>query len=85
MEHSKEIICRFGHICTSSCGKDYDCPCQAEHCCAFTDGCEGGEHCDDHYEAPKDREFSPEQAAFIAKQEKQCKDAGCDDNGHNHD
>lgn len=46
---SKEITCRFGHICTSRCGNDIDCPCQSEHCCAFTEGCEGGEHCDDHY------------------------------------
>ena len=42
--------CRFGHICTSGCGNDFDCPCQADHCCAMTLDCEGGEHCDDHYE-----------------------------------
>ena len=48
MEQEKE--CRFGHICTSGCGNDFDCPCQSEHCCALTENCEGGEHCDDHYE-----------------------------------
>lgn len=41
--------CRFGHECTSSCGNDYDCPCQVDHCCAITDSCEG---CDDHYVPP---------------------------------
>lgn len=40
--------CRFGHICTSGCGNDFDCPCQADHCCALTEDCDG--HCDDHYE-----------------------------------
>lgn len=44
-----EKTCRFGHVCTSSCGNDYDCPCEAEHCCALTTTCEGEEHCDDHY------------------------------------
>lgn len=39
--------CRFGHDCTSGCQKDFDCPCQADHCCAMTQNCEG---CDDHYE-----------------------------------
>ena len=46
----KEIKCRFGHVCTSSCGKDRECPCQSDHCCALTTNCEGKEHCDDHYE-----------------------------------
>lgn len=41
---SKE--CRFGHVCTSGCQKDFDCLCQSEHCCAFTENCDG---CDDHY------------------------------------
>lgn len=39
--------CRFGHQCTSSCGNDRECPCQADHCCAVTKDCDG---CDDHYE-----------------------------------
>jgi hypothetical protein len=29
----KEKVCRLGHICTSGCQKDFDCPCQSEHCC----------------------------------------------------
>lgn len=37
--------CRFGHICTSGCQKDFDCPCQGEHCCALSENCEG--ECDD--------------------------------------
>lgn len=41
--------CRFGHMCTSRCGNDIDCPCQSEHCCALTENCEGEEYCDDHY------------------------------------
>jgi len=45
----KEKVCRFGHVCTSRCGNDIDCPCQADHCCALTEDCEGGEHCDDHF------------------------------------
>lgn len=48
----KTLTCRFGHECTSRCGNDIDCPCQSEHCCALTEDCEGGEHCDDHYEKP---------------------------------
>jgi len=48
-----EKECRFGHICTSSCGNDYDCPCEYEHCCALTEDCEGPEWCDDHYEPNK--------------------------------
>lgn len=44
-----EKTCRFGHVCTSGCGNDFDCPCEADHCCALTTMCEGGEHCDDHY------------------------------------
>jgi len=57
---SKEPTCRYGHVCTSSCGNDYDCPCQADHCCALTEDCEGPEHCDEHYyecEACKDTGF----------------------------
>ena len=42
----KEITCKFGHECTSGCGNDYDCPCQADHCCELTENCEG---CDDHF------------------------------------
>lgn len=41
----KELTCRYGHMCTSGCGNDYDCPCQADHCCALTEGCDGT--CDD--------------------------------------
>lgn len=47
MDYDEEVpVCRFGHDCTSSCGNDKECPCQADHCCARTD-CDG---CDDHYE-----------------------------------
>lgn len=42
---AKEKTCRFGHICTSGCGNDFDCPCQADHCCAITEDCDGS--CDD--------------------------------------
>lgn len=41
----KEKECRFGHHCTSGCQKDFDCPCQAEHCCALTEDCD--RTCDD--------------------------------------
>ncbi len=43
----KEKECRYGHVCTSGCQKDFDCPCQADHCCAMTDegACDGT--CDD--------------------------------------
>lgn len=41
--------CRYGHECTSGCQKDFDCPCQSDHCCALTENCEGEEHCDNHY------------------------------------
>jgi len=44
-----EKTCRFGHLCTSGCGNDFDCPCQIDHCCELTDSCEGEEFCDDHY------------------------------------
>jgi len=44
-----EETCRYGHICTSGCGNDFDCPCQADHCCEMTETCEGAEHCDDHF------------------------------------
>lgn len=43
-------VCRFGHECSSGCQKDFDCPCQSDHCCALTENCEGREHCDDHYQ-----------------------------------
>ena len=29
--------CSEGHQCTSSCGNDYDCPCQSEHCCDMSE------------------------------------------------
>lgn len=51
---SKEKVCRFGHVCTSDCQNTKDCPCQSEHCCALTENCEGGKHCDDHYEEKTD-------------------------------
>ena len=41
----KEKECRFGHVCTSGCQNDFDCPCQADHCCAMTEDCDGS--CDD--------------------------------------
>ena len=47
--NNMEKTCRFGHVCTSGCGNDFDCPCEVDHCCALTTTCEGGEHCDDHY------------------------------------
>lgn len=85
VNNMEALTCRFGHECTSRCGNDIECPCQADHCCAFTYSCEGGNHCDDHYDAHTDRIFSPAQKAFIAEQERKCKEAGCDDNGHKHD
>ena len=33
---SKEPTCRFGHICTSRCQNDIECPCLVDHCCAVT-------------------------------------------------
>lgn len=46
MENKEIKKCKFGHNCTSGCQNDFDCPCQADHCCAMTNGCEG---CDDHH------------------------------------
>lgn len=43
-----EKTCRFGHICTSGCQKDFDCPCQDLHCCAMSENCEG--KCDDCFQ-----------------------------------
>lgn len=57
---NKEPTCRFGHQCTSGCGNDYDCPCDADHCCEMTNDCEGGEHCDDHYV----KEIKPKKELF---------------------
>lgn len=45
-----EKKCRFGHLCSSGCMSDSECPCQDSHCCALTENCEGPEFCDDHYE-----------------------------------
>lgn len=45
MNKEEEKTCRFGHMCTSGCQNDFDCPCQSEHCCAFTEDCDGT--CDD--------------------------------------
>lgn len=45
MKINKEKECRFGHECTSGCQKDFDCPCQSEHCCALTEDCD--KTCDD--------------------------------------
>lgn len=47
LEAPQEKKCRFGHNCTSACGNDKECPCQADHCCALTEGCDG---CDNHYD-----------------------------------
>lgn len=33
----KEKECEYGHICTSRCGNDIDCPCQSEHFCSMSD------------------------------------------------
>lgn len=75
--------CRYDHVCTSGCGNDYDCPCQADHCCALTQDCEGGDNCDDHYEAKKDnREFSPEQERIIAHDMRICELAKCEGPDH---
>lgn len=49
----EEETCRFGHICSSDCQKNVECPCQNEHCCALTENCEGKEYCDDHYESKR--------------------------------
>jgi len=49
----KQKTCRFGHECTSGCGNDYDCPCQADHCCELTEDCDG---CDEHYIEMSDKE-----------------------------
>ena len=55
----KEPECRFGHICTSSCGNDYDCPCQSDHCCDMTEDCEGStDPDDDHCESCMERTLS---------------------------
>jgi len=43
-------MCRHGHVCTGRCGGDIDCPCQFDHCCEYTDYCDGS--CDDHYIQP---------------------------------
>lgn len=32
-----EKECEQGHICTSGCQKDFDCPCQADHCCSMSE------------------------------------------------
>lgn len=64
----EEKTCRFGHHCTSGCFNDYDCPCHADHCCEFTEDCEGDEFCDDHY-APKGSQEA-ETALQSAKQVK---------------
>lgn len=29
--------CEEGHICTSGCQKDFDCPCQDSHCCSMSE------------------------------------------------
>lgn len=34
---SVEKTCRFGHVCTSRCQNDIECPCLGEHCCAFSE------------------------------------------------
>ena len=54
-------------------GDNYICTDCKEHCEAVED------------EKSDDRAFSREQLAQIAHMEKQCADAGCDDNGHKHD
>lgn len=48
MRSSTPWECRFGHTHSSGCRRN-GCPCDEEHCCENTIGCEGGEHCDDHY------------------------------------
>ena len=51
----KEKECRFGHICTSGCQNDFDCPCLEEHCCEFSEEvCD--RTCDDCYWKEKDKE-----------------------------
>lgn len=58
MEKKKEPVCRFGHICTSRCGNDIECPCLSDHCCEISVSqgyCDGT--CDDccskdNYELP---------------------------------
>lgn len=47
--------CIKGHFCTSDCGKHKDCPCQYDHCCDKTEGCEGEPHCEEHYEKKEEK------------------------------
>ena len=32
-DKARENKCKLGHICTSGCQNDFDCPCLAEHDC----------------------------------------------------
>lgn len=31
-----EKECEQGHTCTSGCQKDFDCPCESDHCCSMS-------------------------------------------------
>lgn len=70
---TKETLeCRFGHVCTSGCGNDFDCPCQAEHCCALTEDCDGS--CDDCFSNIITKEDEEE----LTKQKRQEEADDCD-------
>ena len=34
---NKEKECEYGHVCTSGCQNDFDCPCQSDHCCSLSE------------------------------------------------
>lgn len=63
---TKEPTCRFGHVCTSGCQNDFDCPCLAEHCCELSeDVCDGT--CDDCFF--KEKYEAQEGIALLANKE----------------
>lgn len=43
----KEPECEQGHNCTNGCQKDFDCPCQSDHCCSMSESpCGDVEECE---------------------------------------
>ncbi len=34
--NNKELECEYGHMCTSGCQNDTDCPCLNEHWCSMS-------------------------------------------------
>lgn len=67
---SKLKECRFGHVCTSGCQNDFDCPCQSEHCCEMTENCDGT--CDNCYREIVLEKAIHRQNARDAKRKKLC-------------